>query len=145
MGWGLWQNTLNPKKIVASSVMPEKKIRYFNDRRCQRTEYFDPEFAFDQANGSRWMADDKDEDPSLVVDFGKSKMVHRSELAFVRPTAGHSYILEGSNDMTNWVRCGGHDDIQKRSPHIDKINQKFRYLRVRITNGIKGIWEWHIY
>jgi beta-xylosidase len=130
--------------ITASSTMAPHKIRYFNDRRCQRTEYFDAAFAIDDANGSRWMAEDSDSACWLQIDLGQRMHISRSELCFVRPTAGHAYVLEGSVDGKKWKRCGGHADVQKRSPHIDDINASFRYLRVRITDGIRGVWEWRI-
>ena len=136
---------LGVDNITASSTMKPHKIRYFNDRRCQRTEYFDAAFAIDGANGSRWMAEENDSSCWLQIDLGKRMYIGQSELCFVRPTAGHAYVLEGSIDGKKWKRCGGHADVQKRSPHVDDINQSFRYLRVRITEGIRGVWEWRIH
>lgn len=68
-----------------------------------------------------------------------------SEIAFVRPTAGHAYVLEGSLDGQTWTRVGGHDDCQKRSPHTDRLEGTYRYLRLTITLGIKGVYEWNLY
>ena len=34
--------------------------------------------------------------------------------------------------------------MQIRSPHIDTINKAYRYLRVTITNGVQGVWEWRV-
>ena len=135
---------LSVANITASSTMAPQKIRYFNDRRCQRTEYFDAAFAIDGANGSRWMAEENDSVCWLQIDLGKCMPIGQSELCFVRPTAGHAYVLEGSVDGKKWKTCGGHADVQKRSPHIDRINRSFRYLRVQITKGIRGVWKWRI-
>ena len=135
---------LHPVSMEASSSQAPHPIRYFNDQRCARTENFSPEFAVDGSNGSRWMAEEKDSAGWLIADLGKSVKISRSELYFVRPTAGHAYLLEGSNDKINWVRCGGHDDLRKMAPHTDAIDKSFRYLRVTIKQGIKGIWEWNI-
>lgn len=135
---------LKPVAVTASSTREPHAIRYQNDRRCQRTEQFDADFAFDGANGSRWMTADSDSACWLMIDLGKSTLICRSEIAFVRPTAGHAYRLEGSQDGKKWKSCGGHSDIQKRSPHIDHINQKYRYLRLNITKGVRGVWEWRI-
>ena len=135
---------LEVRNATASSTKSPNMIRYFNDSRCQRTEYFVADFAIDGANGSRWMANDLDRQPSLTIDLGRSKTIHQSHIAFVRPTAGHAYRLEGSADGQSWQVCGGHDDVQKRSPHTDVINKDYRYLRVTITEGVKGIWEWEI-
>ena len=133
-----------PANVRASSTREPQKIRYFKDNRCQRTEYFSPDFAFDGANGSRWMAANNDKEPTLTVDLGGLVNIRESELCFVRPTAGHAYRLEGSSDGKLWKPCGGHTDIQKRSPHTDAINQRFRYLRITITEGVPGVWEWKI-
>ena len=130
--------------MSASSVAAPNAIRYFNDDRCRRTEQFLPFFAFDGANGSRWMADEKDTNAWLTADLGREISIRRSELYFVRPTQGHAYELEGSIDGLHWQRCGGHEDVRRRSPHCDTVEQRFRYLRVRITAGIAGIWEWSI-
>lgn len=136
---------LKPVSVEASSVRRPQPIRYFKDERCQRTEEFVPEFACDGANGSRWMAADDDARPQMTIDLGKRRRISTSELCFVRPTAGHSYILEGSSDGVEWEQCGGHADVQCRSPHTDSIGGKYRYLRVTITGGIKGMWEWRVY
>jgi beta-xylosidase len=135
---------LRPVIITASSTRKPHAIRYQNDRRCQRTEHFDAAFAIDGANGSRWMAADGDSVCWMVLDLGKNVGISRSEICFVRPTAGHAYLLEGSQDGIKWKRCGGHTDVQQRSPHTDDINKNYRYLRVTITNGIRGIWEWRV-
>ena len=131
--------------IWASSVAEPKFIEPNQDERCRRTEYFIPSFATDGANGSRWMAAKGDAKPALTIDLGKVRRIGRSEIAFVRPTAGHAYVLEGSKDGADWEVCGGHDDVQLRSPHVDRIGRKYRYLRVRIREGIAGVWEWNLY
>ena len=104
-----------------------------------------PAFAADGANGSRWMAADRDNESWIVADLGTTRKVRRSEVYFVRPTAGHAYLLEGSNDGKVWEACGGHEDIRIQSPHTDAPGKKYRYLRIKISEGVKGIWEWNIY
>ena len=135
---------LRPVSITASSTHEPLEIRYQNDRRCQRTEYFDAKFAVDGANGSRWQPLDNDSTCWLMIDLGESIPISRSELYFVRPTAGHAYVLEGSQDGKKWKRCGGHADVQIRSPHTDFVNKTYRYLRVTITKGVQGVWEWRV-
>ena len=145
---------LKPIEATASSTREPLKIRHNQDERCHRTEHFDAAFAIDGANGSRWMSalQPSDSRPStpdpspcwLMIDLGNSTTVARSEIAFVRPTAGHAYVLEGSDDGVKWKRCGGHADVQVRSPHVDTINKKYRYLRVTITEGVQGVWEWRV-
>lgn len=136
--------TMRPATVLASSQQLPRGIRHFKDIRCQRTECFDADFAFDGANGSRWMAAEGDTAAWLMADMGRPVLIARSRLSFVRPTAGHAYTLEGSLDGLRWTRCGGHEDIARRSPHTDAVGQTFRYLRVRITQGIRGIWEWDV-
>ncbi|WP_246121226.1 family 43 glycosylhydrolase [Chitinophaga polysaccharea] len=136
-----------PRKIkyaFASSIRTELKINPAKDSSFQRVEYFAPSFAFDGANGSRWMAAQNDTTCWLVADLGKVDQIKRSDIYFVRPTAGHSYMLESSVDGKHWTTCGGHHDARIQSPHTDIFKLKARYLRVRITEGVKGVWEWNI-
>jgi len=138
----------NKIKVVycnSSSVRDSLKIIPMKDSLFNRTEYFVPEFAFDSANGSRWMAAAHDKTPWIIADLGEQRKLKRSEVFFVRPTAGHSYVLEYSKDGKNWKSCGGHADVKIQSPHTDNFNINARYLRVRITNGLNGIWEWNIF
>ena len=135
---------LKPLEMNASSTMEPKKIRHNQDRRCQRTELFVATFATDGANGSRWMATEADTLCWLVADLGKKMKIGRSELCFVRPTEGHAYVLEGSTDGQHWEPCGGHSDVQRKSPHVDEVAKAYRYVRVRITKGIRGVWEWRL-
>lgn len=129
----------------ASSVRADLIIKRNQDSLFKRTESFSPQFAFDDANGSRWMAAPEDSTSWIVADLGKSRKIKRSEVYFVRPTAGHAYVLEYSVDGKAWKPCGGHQQTTSQSPHTDKLNIKASYLRVKILSGVTGIWEWHIY
>ena len=131
--------------VWASSTAEPLRIRPMKDSLCRRTEYFVPTFAIDGANGSRWMALDEDKEAWMVADLGEVKNIHRSEIYFVRPTAGHAYVLEGSTDGKHWETCGGHEDLRIQSPHTDVVEQSYRYLRIKISKGIRGVWEWNIY
>lgn len=134
---------LMPMDVKASSVAEPQRVPYKLDKRCQRTEYFVPEFAADESNGSRWMSADNDTtDCWLMLDLVRVCNVGKSKIAFVRPTQGHAYVLEGSADGKQWTQIGGHADVRKMSPHADAIDMPLRYLRVRITSGIRGVWEW---
>ena len=75
---------------------------------------------------------------------GKSTLI-KILMGFVRPTAGHSYVLESSLDGKVWDRCGGHADFLMQSPHVDEPGVKARYLRVRFLEGVSGVWEWKLY
>ncbi|SJZ75569.1 F5/8 type C domain-containing protein [Chitinophaga eiseniae] len=130
---------------TTSSVRSDMIIQPMKDSLFKRTESFSPWFAFDHANGSRWMAAAEDSVPWMIADLGKSQPVKRSEVYFVRPTAGHAYVLEYSVDGNTWKNGGTHQQVMAQSPHEDNLNINARYLRVKISSGIKGIWEWHIY
>ena len=91
------------------------------------------------------MAATDDNTPYMIVDLGEVMPIKRSEIAFVRPTQGHSYLLEGSINGTDWERCGGNNENLCVSPNTDQINRSYRYLKVTITGGVTGIWEWNVY
>ena len=91
------------------------------DTLCRRTEYFVPAFAADGANGSRWMAADRDNESWIVADLGTTRKVRRSEVYFVRPTAGHAYLLEGSSDGKVWEACGGHEEAGGRAGSVGQV------------------------
>lgn len=139
------EEKLSIDTVYASSVACPLKIEPMKDKLCQRTEYFIPSFVSDGANGSRWMADSQDKERWLVADLGRVRRIRKSEVYFVRPTAGHIYTLEGSIDGEKWQKCGGSIDLTPRSPQIDSIYEKYRYLRIKIQEGVSGIWEWNIY
>ena len=130
--------------VKASSVCEPQDIEPIWDQTFDRTEYFDAEFAVDGANGSRWMAKENDQLAWFTIDLGKVRKVKNSHLCFVRPTAGHSYVMETSNDGNTWKVLAVHQENTAKSPHTDKVNTRCRYLRVRITEGVAGIWEWKV-
>lgn len=139
------EKKLSIDTVYTSSVASPLKIEPMKDKLCQRTEYFIPSFISDGANGSRWLANPQDKEKWIVADLGKVCRIRKSEVYFVRPTAGHSYILEGSVDGNTWEKCGGNVDLKPRSPQTDSVNNKYRYLRIKIQKGVAGIWEWNIY
>ena len=131
--------------VSASSVRPPLRIEPRAYRELDRTETFDPALAVDGSNGSRWMPADGDATPSLTVDFGKPTRVSRTELYFVMPTGGHAYKLECSDDGKSWRQIGGQIAPTARSPHVDMHSVLTRYLRVTITGGTAGVWEFRAY
>jgi hypothetical protein len=140
--------SFSPLKVsasIASSSRTDLIIKPMKDSLFKRTETFYSKFAFDQANGSRWMANAEDSAPWLIADLGKVQPIKKSAIYFVRPTAGHAYLLEYSVDGKQWKKAGGHADIKIQSPHEDLLNINARYLRVTINKGVIGIWEWEIF
>ena len=37
------------------------------------------------------------------------------------------------------------EPLRIQSPHTDVVEQSYRYLRIKISKGIRGVWEWNIY
>lgn len=142
---GKKRKKLRVDTIYTSSVRNPLEIEPMKDPLFQRTEYFVSSFAIDGANGSRWMAEEGDTAKWIVADLVIPKRIRYSEVYFVRPTAGHAYLLEGSLDGNNWEKCGGSDGAEMRSPHVDSLSKKYRYLRIKIEEGVAGVWEWNIY
>ncbi len=136
---------LTVDNVVASSVKFPLDIKPMKNPYFRRVEYFDATFATDGANGSRWMAADDDTECWIMLDLGKKRRINRSEIAFVRPTAGHTYVLDGSTDGKMWQTIANKLTPQMKSPHVDEIGKKYRYLRVKITGGVCGVWEWNVY
>lgn len=135
---------LKIEETSASSTKPEYKVPHIYDATLKRTEYYNPANATDWSNGTRWMADANDSLATFTAKLSKSQTIKKVETYFVKPTAGHAYILEGSQDGKIWVKCGGHDDIQIKSPHTDILNKKFQYLRIKFLKGVAGIWEFKV-
>ncbi len=133
------------KHATASSTMSDLPIPWNQDARLNRIEGFSPENALDDSNGSRWMAASGDQTPWFQLDLGKDEDIHRTELYFVKPTAGHAYRLEYSPDGAAWNPYGGHDDIRVQSPHVDKKPVRARYLKLTILKGTPGLWDFRVY
>ncbi len=137
--------TLAVEKVEASSVLADYKVPPIKDTTLKRVEKYVPENIVDFQNGTRWMANTNDSLATITVKLKQAQKIKKVENYFVKPTAGHAYVLEGSLDGKNWVRCGGHEALAVQSPHIDKPNQKFLYLRLRFLKGTTGLWEMKIY
>ncbi|MEO7341734.1 MAG: family 43 glycosylhydrolase [Luteolibacter sp.] len=130
---------------TASSVRPDLKINVNKDPSNDRTETFAPDLATDDSNGSRWMAAAGDATPSWQIDLGKLRDIVGTEAYFVKPAAGHAYKLESSPDGKTWQPYGGHNDLIRRSPHVDKKAVRARYLKLTILQGEPGLWEFRVY
>jgi beta-xylosidase len=108
------------------------------------TRTFEAKNAIDGSNATCWRADDKDGAPWWQIDLGDVKQVNKVEMAFVEPTLGHSWRLEKSTDGHTWEACGEQKDIAIRSPDVVENIGTTRYLKVTITSGKPGIWEFKI-
>ena len=130
---------------TASSTLPDFRVPPTADPTLNRIETYGPANALDGSNGSRWMALGNDTQAWYQLDLGKVCKVQRTELYFVKPTAGHAYRLEASVDGRTWKPCGGHTDLQIRSPHTDQKIGRARYLRLTVLQGTPGLWEFRVY
>jgi hypothetical protein len=133
------------KTAAASSTLPDFRVPPAADQRLNRIEGFSPANALDGSNGSRWMAAESDGSAWYQLDLGRASGIRRTELFFVKPTAGHAYRLEYSLDGKIWKPYGGHGDIKVQSPHIDAKPVSARYLKLTILRGTPGLWEFRVY
>jgi hypothetical protein len=132
-------------QATASSIRPENRVPPIADPSLNRIETFSPANAIDGSNGSRWMAAETDTCSWYQVDLGAVRQVARTELYFVQPTVGHAYRLESSIDGVTWKPCGGHPDVQVKSPHTDADIGAARFLKVTVLHGTPGLWEFRTY
>lgn len=106
---------------------------------------FEAKNAIDGSYGTCWRADDTDAKPWWQIDLGAAKTVKRVEMAFVEPTLGHAWSLEKSTDGRTWEPCGEQREIAIRSPHVVENIGTTRYLKVTITSGKPGLWEFRVF
>jgi hypothetical protein len=133
------------KRATASSLRPEFRVPPINDPGLNRIEGFAPANAIDGSNGSRWMALENDARAWYQLDLSRARDIKRTELYFVKPTAGHAYRLEYSLDGKTWQRYGNHDELVVQSPHTDVKPVRARYLKLTILQGTPGLWEFRVY
>lgn len=132
-------------KATASSAMEDLIVKPIALPSLRRTETYVPANAADNSNGTRWMAIPGDTSAVFTLDLGRTKAINRTEAYFVRPTAGHAYLLEYSTDGKTWHKYGGHTDVRIQSPHLDRLAVKARYLRLSFLQGTPGLWEFKVY
>ncbi|MDR6562433.1 MULTISPECIES: family 43 glycosylhydrolase [unclassified Arcicella] len=133
------------QQAEASSTLADYKVPYIKDKSINRTETYLPQNALDGANGTRWMAKANDSTATFTVNLGKKIAIKKVESYFVKPTAGHAYVLEYSIDNKSWKPYGGHADIKIQSPHIDERSVKAQYLRLTFLKGTAGLWEFRVF
>jgi len=133
---GAWQRDINVE-TDPNNHGPKVKVH------LSRT--FEAKNAIDGSNATCWCADDKDGVPWWQIDLGKLTAVNRVEMAFVEPTLGHSWILQKSTDGRIWEPCGEQKDIAIRSPDVVENIGTTRYLKVTITSGKPGLWEFKVF
>ena len=133
------------KSATASSTLPDFRVPPIADPRLNRIETYLPTNALDGSNGSRWMAAEDDTNAWYQLDLGKVCDIKRTELYFVKPTAGHAYRLDYSVDGKGWKPYGVHEELEVESPHADVKSVRARYLKLTILEGTPGLWEFRVY
>ncbi|RCW32546.1 F5/8 type C domain-containing protein [Marinilabilia salmonicolor] len=130
------ENPNNHDNIKAAREQAEKRARTFS---------YQPELVLDNSNYTRWYAREDGQNPMVTFDLKEAKMIDRCEMFFVLPAFGHSWILEKSMNGTDWVKCDRQENITVKSPHIGGDIGEARFLRLKITDGEPGLWEFKIY
>lgn len=153
------QKALNLSKAVvtASSVKKAIDVEAHGWRKSAELKYhipsplptrhheFNPQYAIDQSNYTRWWATPEDTEKWWQLDLGKVEKLGHLDLFFVHPSLGHAFVCEKSEDGKHWVSLKEQKEIAIRSPHKVENIGKARYLRVRIFEGQPGIWEARLY
>jgi beta-xylosidase len=112
---------------------------------AERTHAYVAQNAGDGRNADCWMTSADDATPWIVADLGDTLRVEECKIAFVHPTEGHAWRLESSLDGKNWTPCAVQQSVKACSPHIAKVGESVRYLRLTIESGAKGVWRFDIY
>ncbi len=113
-------------------------------KQATRTFDYKPGNAIDESNGTRWVASPDDEKPWIMLDFKKKTAIKQCEMFFVFPAYGHSWILEKSDNGTDWNKVDEDMGKSVKSPHISDKKIKTRYLRLTILQGEPGLWEFKV-
>ena len=134
-------NLAQGKSAIASSTLADYKVPAIADKRIHRIETYTPANALDASNSTRWLAKADDNAAWFQLDLGEARDIKRTQVYFVKPTAGHAYRQEHSLDGQTWQPYGGHDDARMQSPHTDAKAVRARYLRITFLKGTPGLWE----
>lgn len=138
--------TENKDKTVSIETQPNDPLPDKGSlKEVKRTYSYVGKNAVDNSNGTRWMAAPGDDKPWIMLDFKKKIKVSECDFFFTQPTLGHAWVLEKSLDGVKWTICDQEEKVAIRSPHIAKGIGHARYLRLKITHGVPGLWEWKVY
>ena len=107
-------------------------------------EWFKPEYAVDDNNGTLWKARHTNWDPQkhdewLQVDLGKVMKFNEVWTQFEYPTFFYQYKIETSVDGRTWTMFADRtDNTMQGSPMIDCKKVKARYLRITVSDTQKN-------
>jgi hypothetical protein len=111
----------------------------------ERTNSYVAANAGDGRNADCWMAAADDNAAWIMADLGEATRVDECKIAFVHPAEGHAWHMESSLDGVNWTPCAEQQSVKACSPHIAKVGNSARYLRLTIDSGANGVWRFDIY
>ena len=107
-------------------------------------EWFKPEYAVDDNNGTLWKARHTNWDPQqhgewLQIDLGRTTAFNEVWTQFEYPTFFYQYKIETSTDGRRWTLYADRtDNTMQGSPMIDRKKAKARYVRITITDTQKN-------
>lgn len=114
-------------------------------------DYFKPEYAADDNNGTLWRSRNNLGSAWIQFDLGKIQKFNQVWIQFEYPTFFYQYKIETSTDGTTWeLYADKTDNVNAGSPMIDKKQVKAQFVRITVTDTQKnghfaGIWNVKIY
>ena len=103
------------------------------------SEWFKPEYATDDNNGTLWRAANCLGEAWLQIDLGKPTQFNEVFTQFEYPTFFYQYKIETSDDTEHWTLYADRtQNTQQGSPMIDTGSTRARYLRITITDRQKN-------
>ena len=126
------------------------------------SDWFKPEYAVDDNNGTLWRAADANAPASLTIDLGEQKAFNEIFTQFEYTTFFYQYRIDISDNGTDWTLFADHtDNHQQGSPMVDVCEgyrqngvkgqpAMARYIRITITDTQKNghfpaIWNVKVY
>lgn len=80
-----------------------------------------------------------------LVEFDEVQEIKRIEIVFEDADKGHAYIIEFSIEGSLWYPCGGLKEAVAQSPHVQALDIRAKYLRVRATQGNPELQDVKVY
>ena len=103
------------------------------------SEWFKPEYATDDNNGTLWRAANCLGEAWLQIDLGKMTQFNEVFTQFEYPTFFYQYKIETSADGNAWTLYADRtQNTQQGSPMVDTGSTQARYIRITITDRQKN-------
>ncbi len=103
------------------------------------SEWFKPDYATDDNNGTLWRAANCLGEAWLQIDLGKKTRFNEVFTQFEYATFFYQYKIETSDDAEHWTLYADRtQNTQQGSPMIDTGSTEARYLRITVTDRQKN-------